>query len=550
MIRPHTLKNRFSLLLFLTLVAPLVIFLSGGISSSVSADVPVGNLIPSFTSAPAESPESRVATPSNEGETLSFLATATDGNDDNYYLAICKTNSVTASDGAGAPTCGGGSWCISIATASGSQASCGYVPQSGDSENNVWYGFVCDEYECSAANQGSGIPGSPFIVNHYPAFGSVSNNGPKNPGEYVTWSTSSTSDSDSYGATDTVKLVVCDSQGITAGVCDGDEYCSSSLTTSNPTCSYLLPTPTEDGTYNAYAYVVDNHNLGYDTGIESSNGDFGVNSITPTLTSVTINNSSNINLTEGDYTSVIVKGTISDDNGCTDIEIVTTRTFRSGIGVTGCTATNYNNCYRQYVCSVVTSGNTCTGGGDLSADYECDIDFSYHSESTDASSLYPSETWTSIMSARDYALHVGNAYVSTNVEVVSMAALSVTGTMDYGSLAPGSTVDPLSVSITVNASGNTGINAELSGTNLSGATGTIAVGNQKYSDTASTAYSSGTALTSSAVELGLLIPKTTTFASPESAPVYWGVSIPNNTPAEAFTGTVTYTAVMTDTGDW
>lgn len=546
--RSEILKIFSSLLLLLLVVAfgriPKTLI------TPVSADVPVGNLIPSFTSPPAESPESRVATPSNEDDTLSFLATATDGNGDDYYLAICKSNAVTASDGAGAPTCDGGSWCVSAATASGSEASCGYVPQSGDSENNNWYGFVCDEYECSTADQGSGIPGSPFVVNHYPAFGSVSNNGPKDPGQYVTWSTSSTSDSDSYGASDTVKLVVCDSQGITSGACDGNEFCSSSLTASNPSCSYLVPTPTDDGSYTAYAYVVDNHNLGYDTGIESSNGDFGVNSTTPTITSVSINSSSDINLTEGDYTSVIVHGTVSDDNGCSDIQIVTTRTFRSGIGVGGCSATNYNNCYKQYVCSVVTSGNTCTGAGDLSADYECDIDFSYHTESTDASSLYPTENWTSIMSARDYALHIGNTYVSTNVEVISLAALSVTGTMDYGSLAPGSTVDPLSVLVTVNASGNTGINAELSGTDLSGATGTIAVGNQKYSDTVSTAYSSGTTLTSSAVELSLLIPKTTTFGSPESAPVYWGISIPNETPAEAYTGTVTYTAVMTDTGDW
>lgn len=85
---------------------------------------------------------------------------------------------------------------------------------------------------------------------------------PKNPGQTVTWSTTA-SDTDNEGTPDTVKLIVCKTAGISGDACDGggDTWCSSSLSASNPSCGYSIPAVAADGAFDAYVYVVDNHNL-------------------------------------------------------------------------------------------------------------------------------------------------------------------------------------------------------------------------------------------------------------------------------------------------
>ena len=123
----------------------------------------VFNTAPSFTAGPSDN-GSYASNPTRNGNNVSFTATATDSDSDNYYLAICKTNSITAVN-SGAPTCGGGSWCISSATASGSQASCSYTALETEARSNDWYAFVCDNNSssfCSSVSQASGNDGSPF----------------------------------------------------------------------------------------------------------------------------------------------------------------------------------------------------------------------------------------------------------------------------------------------------------------------------------------------------------------------------------------------------
>lgn len=135
----------------------------------------VTNTAPAFSAGPSDGGSSSAA-PTNVGSNVSFSATATDAESDSYYLAICKTDSVTANNSA-APTCGGGNWCVSGVTTTGTEASCNRTTQSGDTETNAWYAFVCDysaNSQCSASAQGSGVTGSPFIVYTAPASSSDS----------------------------------------------------------------------------------------------------------------------------------------------------------------------------------------------------------------------------------------------------------------------------------------------------------------------------------------------------------------------------------------
>jgi uncharacterized delta-60 repeat protein len=131
---------------------------------------------PTFGAGPSDGGSSS-SSPTNVGANVAFTATATDDESHQYYLALCKTNAITAGNNA-APTCTGGSWAVSAATDSASQASVNYTALQGDAESNVWYGFVCDKNPnglgaCSSMSQGSGATGSPFNVNHAPAFGTV-----------------------------------------------------------------------------------------------------------------------------------------------------------------------------------------------------------------------------------------------------------------------------------------------------------------------------------------------------------------------------------------
>ncbi len=138
---------------------------SGRLETPVLQSVYLNYNVPIESSGPSDSGSS-ASNPTLSGSDIDFSITATDSESDNYYLAVCKTNSITANNEA-VPTCGGGNWCISDSTVSASQASCSYTTSGTDEGDNSWYAFVCDhnaESACSVAMQGTGDNGSPFSV--------------------------------------------------------------------------------------------------------------------------------------------------------------------------------------------------------------------------------------------------------------------------------------------------------------------------------------------------------------------------------------------------
>ncbi|MCA9379369.1 hypothetical protein KC640_02985 [Candidatus Dojkabacteria bacterium] len=528
-------------------------------ADSVTTSVTVGNSAPSFTAGPAESPASDGTTPTNVGSDVTFTATGTDSNNEDYYLAICKTNSVTPVNG-GAPTCGGGSWCISTATTSASQASCAYTALQGDAESNDWYAFVCDgnssAADCSSSSQGTGGSGSPFKVNHPPVFNSYSNDTPKNPGQDITWSTdASTLDNDTDTASDTVKLVVCKTAGVSGGDCDGgasDRWCQSSLVASDPSCAYSIPTPTADGAVSAYVYLFDSHNLGATTN-QGSSSDYTVNNVAPVVSAVTLNGGSAITLTEGTTTNVVIGATVTDNNACNDGLSVETSLYRSGVGYGTCDTNpedDDNNCYAVISCSVVGAGNTCTGATDASADYTCTVAVQYFADPTDASTVYPTENWLATVKATDDNAATDNAEVAAGVEMNSLVGYSVTSSIAYGSLGVGQSNDPLDKITTVTATGNVGLDQEVSGTNMTSGPNNILVGYQHYALAGSTAYASGTSLTGTPTEIELNCQKTTSTGAPATANTWWGLSVPVGTIAGSYSGTNTLVAVKGEIVNW
>lgn len=525
---------------------------------SVTTSVTVGNSAPVIGTGPADG--SYATLPTNVGSDVTFTVTATDGNNESYYIAVCKTDSVTPHNGA-APTCATDqTWCVSTnPVASASQASCAYTALAGDAQSNAWYVFVCDSNasssSCStpgAQNLGDANQGSPFKVNHAAVFDAYSNDGPKNPGSAITFSTNtSTLDNDNDTTPDTVKLLVCKTAGVSAGDCDGgasDRWCiSDSWVANNPSCSNALTAPVADDTYNAYVYVIDSHNF-VDAGTnQGSNSTFTVNNVAPVVSAVTINGGSAITLTESSTKNVVLGATVTDTNGCSEISTVLGYAYRSGKGYGLCDTSGEaddNFCYPEVSCST----SDCSGSV---ATYTCTAAIQYHADPTDTATQYPDDTWKDTIKATDDDTASHNLEVTSGVEMESKLTMDVSASIAYGSLSVGGKNDPLDKTTTVTATGNVGLDEELSGADMSdGNDHTIAVGKQVWALASSTAYASGTALTTSPDEAELNCQKTIAYATPKTKDTWWGIEIPTNTFPAVYSGTNTVTAVKGETANW
>lgn len=526
-------------------------------AESVATSVTVGNSAPAFSVGPIETVSSTATAPTNVGTVITFQATATDSNNEGYYLAICKTNAITPGSSGSAPTCTGGSWCIDTVTASGVQSSCDYTTLVGDAQVNSWYAFVCDNASsssCSTSSQGTGDSGSPFEVNHAPAFSAISNDSTKNPGQTITWTTTA-SDPDSTGTADTVKLVVCKTAGISAGDCDGgvsDRWCNSSLVASDPTCGYSIPTPTGDAAYDAFVYVVDNHNFGSASANQGAESDYTVNNIAPVVSNTKVNGDAAINLGENQTTNVDVTATVTDNNSCQSSELptITASLYRSGVTYANCDTggdDDSNDCYAVESCTVDVG--TCTGAGDSSADYTCTVALKHYADPTDTSTQYTAQNWLATVVATDDDSATHTLESSAGVEVNSLTAMDISASIAFGSLSVGQKNDPLDKTTTTTNTGNVGLDQQLSGTNLTSGGDSIAVAYQKYALAASTAYAAGTALSTTPTSVLLDISKNTTDTN-LTKNIWWGLEIPTGTVAGSYSGTNTVTAVKSAFANW
>jgi len=525
-------------------------------AETLTTSVTVGNAAPAFSVIPFEDPTSSVTSPTDVGLDVTWKATATDSNGDSYYLAICSSDSITPGSSA-APTCGDTTWCTSTSTTSGSQATCSRTTLIGDAYSNAWYGFVCDNLSsgasCSAASQGSGDPGSPFIVNHVPGFTAVNNDSPADPGGSITWTTTA---SDPDG--DNVKLLVCKTAGITGGACTGDEWCSTStFVTSNPSCTYNIPTVAPTVTNDAYVYVIDEFNFPATSAEQGSNVGFTINNVDPVVSAVTLNGvNPDIDLEAGTTVAIPLTATVSDNNSCQDISAVEGYVYRSSVGYSGCDTAGEaddNYCYPEVTCTV--TGGTCEGSTDASADYTCTVNLQYFADPTGTNTQFPSDTWLDTIKATDTSAATGNTELSSGLQMNSLNAFEITASINFGALGVGDKNDPLDKTVTTTPTGNIGMDQEHSGTDMCTDSPTCAVGTpigvayQKYALLVSTAYASGTALSDTPAQVAIHVPKPTS-TSPTTKTAWWGIEIPSGTEAGEYSGANTITTYKSDVVNW
>ncbi len=265
-----------------------------------------------------------------------------------------------------------------------------------------------------------------------------------------------------------------------------------------------------------------------------------VGNAAPSISATTFNSGSAIVLTENTTTAVYATTTVTDSNGCGSIYGVTANIRRSGVAAASCDQVgeaDNNSCYPVLTCTV--EAGTCTGGSDTAANYVCSTSLQFYADPTDSGS-FSAQNWTVDLIAGDGVATTTEA-ANASVELNSLAALNVDASLAYGTIAANTDTGALNSTTTVTNTGNTNIDPDISGTNMTSGGDTIAVGNQEYSSSIFT-YGSGTDLSTSPTSLDLTLAKPTS-ASAVTDDVSWGIAIPGGTPPGNYTGTNTFTAV-------
>lgn len=609
-----------------SLVVLFVVFLAFGVdrgghvgqanaqvsSSTATTSVTVLNTPPTWDVDAVELFESSTSSPTNVGTSTVWVGTASDANGEAYYMLVCRSSS-TPND-TNPPTCNGGAgdtWGISSLTSSGDAATVTRTALVGDAERNEWYAYVCDtnlgDPECniSLSGQQAGNPtDSPFHVNHAPSFTVFTDNSPTLPGSTVTWFATAT-DTDSVGGADAIRLHVCRDQDFDTvnDVCGPGGFWSSSTLAigDNPQATYTITIPTQDTDYEAWGYVVDEHGFEATGAGHDSDSTLTVENARPYVSSSTIilydteNGTSSLDtdlqprVDGGQTFGFGIQFTVNDDNSCEafgggqEIATATINVFRSDIGLdngTGCNSAgqyNENYCYPydeplfgSNVSCYEVPGD-CGGPGSASVTWECTFPLWYIVDPTDAGSPNPGDDWRASARVQDEALQseygtLSSADVAANTSSQMIQFLSFTATgspIAYGSLTPGSNTGTLIATTTIFATGNTGLDQNLSGDAMcedyplpcSFATAdTIFVEFQRYGTSSSgILFNNGTPLStsSSPVEVELNLGATDDRTATSNADTYWGIEIPSNlTYAGDYLGRNFIEGVVAEAVDW
>jgi hypothetical protein len=273
-----------------------------------------------------------------------------------------------------------------------------------------------------------------------------------------------------------------------------------------------------------------------------------VGNASPAITNVAITQSP-IVVTENTTAGINVTADISDGNGCSDVFSSGTMSgvlYRSGLAATSSCAQNALNCYR-FTFTTTSVANACTGGSDTAMTVSSTILVWYFAEATDASSSlgYAAQSWIAYVYATDYAASSSNATSTATVDLNTLLGLQVTAAINYGTVAANGDTGSTNQSATTTNTGNSKLNIEFSGTDMTGPA-TLAATQQKYGTTTVTYASLTYTLSNSAAlkqtKLGIAVTSTAAAAST----TYWGIAIPNGQTPGSYSGTNTFTAVWTN----
>ena len=254
----------------------------------------------------------------------------------------------------------------------------------------------------------------------------------------------------------------------------------------------------------------------------------------PSISGLSFNNNSNIALTEGTTTTIFATGTVSDLNGYLDLVNASSTYYRSSVASDhNCTADN-NNCYQ--IASTSCSFSNCGGN---SCTFSCSARLYYFADPTDVGSTYASDIWNAMVDIWDTSSSHTNS--TANEEIYTLSGITTTSTIPYGSVTVGSDSGARNATTTVGNTGNSVLNLNLGGDDLTAGASRITYDKQKYATSTFTyaACPICNLLTASTTPtyVPLAVSKATTTVFAPTKDIYWGIGIPSGTAATTFSGT-------------
>ena len=252
---------------------------------------------------------------------------------------------------------------------------------------------------------------------------------------------------------------------------------------------------------------------------------------------------SSIALVESSTKTIYIHGSATDVDGCEEIDTLgqwVIKSFRTDVtDQQNCTLDN-NDCYSA---GSGTLTNCAPGSGDLDIDYEGVINLHYYADPTDAGSPHSATDWTNFVKVTDDTSKVGWAIDSYEME--SLIALTVSGSVDYGTIALGA--DSVEQTINFTNSGNRAMDADQTadGDMICNGPGSenIAVGNAHLSLSAGFTYGVGDqALTTTATTVDLSLGQRTNDSIISVRSVYLILRMPVDGVGGTCTNTITFTA--------
>lgn len=260
--------------------------------------------------------------------------------------------------------------------------------------------------------------------------------------------------------------------------------------------------------------------------------------------------STNIVLTEFSTTSVFIRGTITDSNGCGEVATSGSAYINFGLdtNVPACSQAFQNDYDCYYLASTnnrcafgVT--NSCSSPTDTSVDFECDFHLQYYATPSATGTPDAIAHWRAFLRAQD--ADGANSSTIRNTEVEALIAINVSSSINYGSLSVGAT-SSVGVPLNVINTGNITVDLNLIGTDLTcSVLGTIPANNQQFELFDSFDFGSAYVLSNTSsqlVEFDLLAGVSGFPAEPNNQNLYWKIQIPNDGVAGNCTGTTTVLA--------
>lgn len=266
--------------------------------------------------------------------------------------------------------------------------------------------------------------------------------------------------------------------------------------------------------------------------------EFTTASQAPEISSILLNNNSDIILTANTSTSVVATANITNATGYSNIDTVIAKFYRSGVaGGDACTADD-NNCYQTNCTLGNCADNSCVA--------TCQIDMQFFAEPTDAGTPWESNYWRVWMRAEDVYSQSGEGFSQSGaVELQSLAGLMLEGAdIVFGQLSPGQATDPLTSSVKISSVGNTAIDLYVSGEdmiNVAYPSSTINVNNIRFATNSFFSYSSSTELAvSPGVSVDLDFSKPVSIGTVPSSTLWWGIKAPIPTMAGSYQSNIIY----------